>query len=444
MKKLTLILCCLAFIVSGVAQPQKAEGKKEKAIFYLKQAVWQEMQASKQSQKSEEWWEPDTIYQYYGDGNTNEIRRIFSYANEKCTGEIWQTWNMNQWRTHGRVAHTYDTQNNKTETLFQYWQDNQWYNDMRTLYKYDVKNNMIEERLQEWEGYWDDLYLKKYEYDNLNRMTVKVIFYEWDEAIKIIYKYDEQNNRMEETHQYFIDEDEWYDNMIIVYSYDVQNRLTGAMLQILDDVWEESIKLTVVYDLQNNTTTHIYDFRDWENGQWFGVMKIIYTYDSQNNLLTESLQEWEDGDEWEEYERYTYSYDENNNAKDGYYFPSYKKGFLWDWDEEFELTVHYNNMQSKISTYQYNRFKATYLKPSELGIKESILLNSSINLYPNPVSSILNIETNSLGNLPEVKIYSVQGVLLIQAKGCQIDVSSLPSGVYIANINGVSKKIVKQ
>ncbi|MCL2289481.1 MAG: T9SS type A sorting domain-containing protein [Bacteroidetes bacterium] len=466
MKKILLVLCCSALVVLGMAQPKterisdkfagkfkyekltkKIDLEKEKLSFFQKQISLSQMQNPTKSQKNADWWEPDTIYQYYGDGNTNELRRIFSYTNGICTGELWQWWEMNQWNISGKITHSYDPHNNKIETLFQSWEETQWENSMRYLYKYDAQNNMTEKVFQFWEGYWFSEEMITYAYDSQNRMIEKMIYSWWGEDElefddKIVYKYNEQNNIIEERHQYPEEDDEWYDHVIIVYSYDAQNQLTGAMLQILDDVWEETVKLTVVYDLQNNTITHIYDFRDWESGQWFGVMKIIYTYDSQNNLLSESLQEGEDG-EWEEYERYTYSYDENNNAIDGYLWENYKKGFIWDWEEgQIELTVYYNNMQSSLRTFQFNRFKATYMKP-EVGIKENHLLKNSVKLFPNPVSSILYIETSN-AITPEVKIYSIQGVLLINAKGNQIDVSSLPSGIYITEVNGICRKIVKQ
>ena len=56
---------------------------------------------------------------------------------------------------------------------------------------------------------------------------------------------------------------------------------------------------------------------------------------------------------------------------------------------------------------------------------------------------MLHIETdNSI--TPEFNIYSIQGALLMNAKGNQIDVSSLPNGIYMAKIDGVFRKIVKQ
>jgi len=79
---------------------------------------------------------------------------------------------------------------------------------------------------------------------------------------------------------------------------------------------------------------------------------------------------------------------------------------------------------------------------SVLSIKESIL--SNLNLFPNPVSNILHIETGNNNPIPEVKIYSIQGVLLIQTKGNQVDISMLARGIYMAEVEGVCKKVVKQ
>jgi hypothetical protein len=56
---------------------------------------------------------------------------------------------------------------------------------------------------------------------------------------------------------------------------------------------------------------------------------------------------------------------------------------------------------------------------------------------------MLHIETHNLDVVPEVKIYSIQGVLLMQTKGNNIDVVLLPNGMYIAEIAGVFKKFIK-
>jgi hypothetical protein len=464
-KQFILILCCLVFLISATAQPKagnipvkfsekikkeklnrKMNLDKENSLSFLINAVSSKMNST-QSQKSNDWWEPDTIYQYQGYGYAFEVRRIFSYSNGLCKSELWQARDGNQWEIFGRITNSYDSKNNKTETIFQGWEGNQWENAMRYLYKYDEHSNMTEKRFQFWEGYWFTEEMITYAYDSQNRIIEKVFYSDWGDELdledKIIYEYDSQNNIIKERHLYEIDEDEWEEFVNIIFTYDAQNKLTEAVYQVIEDDVFDFIILSVTYDEQNNTTTHQYTARDWwDENEWDDVVRIIFTYDAQNNLISELWQEF-DEEKWEDFEQYTYSYDENNNAKDGYLWQSYKKGFIWDWEDgRAELTVYYNNMQSKISTFQFDKFTATYTK-QEVGIKENHLLKNSVILYPNPVSNILYIETNK-AIAPEVKIYSIQGVLSVSIKGNQIDVSSLPSGIYIAEVDGVSKKIVKQ
>lgn len=88
-------------------------------------------------------------------------------------------------------------------------------------------------------------------------------------------------------------------------------------------------------------------------------------------------------------------------------------------------------------------------EPTCIVVKSGVLTGISepsvqqIRVYPHPVYDLLYIETGDTSIVPEVKIYSVQGILLMDVKGDRIDVSSLPQGIYIANINGVCLKVVK-
>jgi len=86
---------------------------------------------------------------------------------------------------------------------------------------------------------------------------------------------------------------------------------------------------------------------------------------------------------------------------------------------------------------------ASYVKTGTVSVKE-IAPKVAVKLYPNPTSWVLNIETGNNDMFPEVKIYSIQGALLVNTKGNRIDISALPNGVYIANVNGQTLKVVKQ
>ena len=85
-----------------------------------------------------------------------------------------------------------------------------------------------------------------------------------------------------------------------------------------------------------------------------------------------------------------------------------------------------------------------YNEDCQLGIQELTAFN--FKLYPNPTANVLNIESEE--EIESVKIYSTQGVLVKEASSKTIDISTLQTGMYFAQvvINGrsINKKIIKE
>jgi hypothetical protein len=92
----------------------------------------------------------------------------------------------------------------------------------------------------------------------------------------------------------------------------------------------------------------------------------------------------------------------------------------------------------------WHKFTASYIKTSTVSIKENSAVESSVTQYPNPVFNILHIETDNTNSIPEVKIYSMQGTLMMTAKGNQINVSSLLRGMYIVKISTEVGQVVRK
>jgi hypothetical protein len=78
-----------------------------------------------------------------------------------------------------------------------------------------------------------------------------------------------------------------------------------------------------------------------------------------------------------------------------------------------------------------------------VGVNEPENVNS-INLFPNPATSIVSIEGE---NISLVMIYDVNGKLIVGSTQKQIDISTLSKGVYsvvvISEKNRSVKKLVK-
>ena len=73
--------------------------------------------------------------------------------------------------------------------------------------------------------------------------------------------------------------------------------------------------------------------------------------------------------------------------------------------------------------------------------------NRSFRIYPNPTSSILNIQM--VNDFEEAEVYNLQGQKLLTSNTKNIDVTNLSSGVYIVKVlsttgSSASKRFIKQ
>jgi hypothetical protein len=74
----------------------------------------------------------------------------------------------------------------------------------------------------------------------------------------------------------------------------------------------------------------------------------------------------------------------------------------------------------------------------EVGIEE-VLPTDIMKIHPNPTTGKIHLETESA-----IKLYNLQGELLHETFGNQIDLSKYPQGVYLFQVNGKWSKMVKQ
>jgi len=91
--------------------------------------------------------------------------------------------------------------------------------------------------------------------------------------------------------------------------------------------------------------------------------------------------------------------------------------------------------------------RGAYEYDPSLGINDVVLNEYDIKLYPNPTTSILNIEMTQ--NLKQVSIYSVLGSEVLRTQNETIDVSGLSNGIFLIKIedengNVSTKRFVKK
>ncbi len=83
----------------------------------------------------------------------------------------------------------------------------------------------------------------------------------------------------------------------------------------------------------------------------------------------------------------------------------------------------------------------------QLSITEAYF-SGNLSVFPNPVTSILNIEISQSLNFEKAKVYSTLGKLILETSEKKIDLETLSAGIYfvevVTNKGSVTKKIIKQ
>jgi len=207
---------------------------------------------------------------------------------------------------------------------------------------------------------------------------------------------------------------------------------------------------TYTYDSNNNILSEL--IQGWKNDSWGNNALTTYAYNSENNAVTELWQKWKNNT-WENYVQYWRSYDENGNGTSVEYWTW--SGDSWQRSNNFTsgLKLYYNNMQSYFLGGDH-KMTASYLKLSDLTSiappPKTPELNA-ITIYPNPTKGELRME-NGQFRIENVKIFDIFGKQLLILNSSfsilnSIDISHLPAGTYFVQImtekGVVTKKVLK-
>ena len=390
-------------------------------------------------------------------------------------------WNntLKEWTMDYRYTCEYDSNNNMTMeselgsppappySKSEYTYDNNgkiitsiWYN----------LNNPVE---------WQPVFKREYEYDVIgNRLLCFQYIWSpgWYLYEKYEYEYDDNGNHIL-TLGYGGNQEGWKLKSKYEYKYDTNRNHISTLVHVLEDnlFWRYDSKQEFYYDFYNKITLIAYYGWNWAHNALTLTDKWDFSYDIRGNMII--CEEYIERYNYIQHNKYEYEYDNNDNLIKhfGYYW-SDNGWVLYDkWEHEYDfsfsktdlvipdikrqtvysLQLLFNNgfdMNFKkteekwySSWYGGDGISFFYWSPKNIGTEtyKSISQSPSIKLFPNPVSRTLCVETDYTQIDPVVKIYSIHGALLLSTKGTLIDVSSLPNGIYIAEINGVINKIVK-
>ena len=337
--------------------------------------------------------------------------------------------------------YTYDSNGNMTEYLFSLWLNNQWTNYSKNKYSYDTNGNLIEYIYYQWDdvsNQWNNKTKKEYNYDSNGYLTLKKIYdwnnNQWNYNKKYEYTYDTNGNLILKN-KYIVDVNtsQWINVNKIEYSYDTNGNIILVTVFYNDNntgQWINGTKAEYTYHANGNKTI-IYYYWDDTSSQWIYLTKYEYSYDTNGNLARYIYFEWDNNSrQWINRYKNENTIDLLINRLDliepDYYFNTFQNKllevllFLWD-----DAANSWGQLNKK-SIFYYSDTSA---------INE--LSDNNINLYPNPVSSDLNIYLKNNSGQALFELFDMQGHKLLSRKVYekdQINLNGLSSGVYLYTI----------
>ena len=169
-----------------------------------------------------------------------------------------------------------------------------------------------------------------------------------------------------------------------------------------------------VFDVNQNLISYVTQYFD-TNSVWINSYQGTYTYDTNNNNLTELIQSW-DGSIWLNQQLASSTYDAND-------FQVSRSRKSWD---SYGIDIIGGD-----SVYCYLH--------AATGINSPVSAAPVINLYPNPTNGSFKFKVNDalLNPIADVEILTITGAVLyhqlINIKTTGVDFVA-PSGMYFVNI----------
>ncbi len=306
------------------------------------------------------------LYQIWNDPNWEDNLKYSAVLDGSgyIVEEVWQTWNGSEWVNTDKETETHDVNGNWLEWIWYEW-DGNWIEKQKQTQTYDINENWTEWILYKWNNGWADSLKLTATYDLNGNWTELLGFVSfgsgWEPDDRETQSYD-LNGNWTEWLDYNLDGGNWvladrwtqeYDangnwTQWIDYDrsgsdcvpdnretleYDGNENWTDWKSYDWSGSWIEDERETQSYNGDGNweVWTHynwtisgwladekenaeyngdkiiLWTSQQWVMGAWVNSWQEDYIYDSSNNNTELIYKEW-NGTDWENMERYTYTY----------------------------------------------------------------------------------------------------------------------------------------
>jgi hypothetical protein len=287
----------------------------------------------------------------------------------------------------------------KTENLTtQYWRENNWQDSLFYEYYYNLQGNYSEViHKQKTNGSWQETGRFIYQYDN--SLNISLTWQEmtssgWSNSYQYNYQYDNEN--LQECAY-----SEWVNNSWLEYSHGFYTY--NANDELITEIWQYWLdEVTLV-----NWTKNEYEYHEngeiskntqfiWNNNVWENYEQHLYTYTNEN-LITYIYQLWENN-QWNNSYRYRYVYDGNNLVQQGFYdiwseswLETSVASFVHDENDNVTLELWQTWIGNQLENYVRYLYQYTEVSNSEEDALAPELQHLTV--YPNPFFANTNSKT---------------------------------------------------
>lgn len=192
---------------------------------------------------------------------------------------------------------------------------------------------------------------------------------------------------------------------------------------------------------------------DWNStvNDWSEAGRTMLFYHDDGILSSKRTLSWDPIKlKWNFLWKSNYGYDVNGNLsiEENFFWDTVKNNWMWferneysyntDGDISILYSFYYNT-----NIYDWSKASNTYYYYSNISVGARQISSNNVMLFPNPTSGVINI--SGLNYSSEIMIYNINGELIKSAQNTNhiIDISELPSGVYILNLISKDMKVVR-
>jgi len=358
----------------------------------------------------------------------------------------------NEWRFGAQTKYTYNDKNKLLEQLRRVWTGSDWANKYSSTYSYDLSNRYVISSLwQEWEDdNWLNISNKQFEINTCGDNTMLIhnewVDSSWSKQYRIEYFYDTNHYVSSSINDSWDSSNSTWDRSYrYVYSYNEKGQLLKTSLESWEDtlaIWIPRSEFINEYNEFGNQSYYAWRYPR-PNNTWENKQQRLYEYDQNQNLISYTIQEWNE-DRWEnEYrELNTYNLD---NAIVAQKIDNWNNS-LENWEQLYYIEVEYNNRKNISKSIRYYTSEAGSEKVTQkkyyYQVTPEEIIDNKIVVSPNPSDGCFHINFKNIDDQNrEIRVFDLRGALLYQKSvykdflEANIHLHFLPNGAYFLNIS---------